>query len=298
MICTFGCGCRFDGTTNPVSVRWCLMHQTQLNETPAAERASTLEEAAEKMARRRNVQLFAPDGVIVEGVERADVEHLIEKMRARAVEKCRADLEAIGWPSAGSGERAGPWWHVMVTLGRSEDGYDVQLHPSAKGYPKVIAHCTDATDAANIAAALNQATPLAPEVGLQDGVYFASRTRHAARWRALRDSGYPVASTWIDEAGPGQTTDYADLMRRCIEEVKSAAAMIVYAEADDIAGWKGVWFEMGAACAAGVPVYFVGVPDFPSALHHPGVTFCESLNHATTLAQQVTPRRGRRNDEH
>ena len=51
---------------------------------------------ADRLARRRNAQLFAPEGVIVEGVERADVEHLVEKMRWRAIAEALADLEAIG----------------------------------------------------------------------------------------------------------------------------------------------------------------------------------------------------------
>lgn len=37
----------------------------------------------------------------------------------------------------------------------------------------------------------------------RETIYFASKTRHAPRWRALRDAGVPTASTWIDEAGEG-----------------------------------------------------------------------------------------------
>jgi hypothetical protein len=118
----------------------------------------------------------------------------------------------------------------------------------------------------------------------QPGVYIASRTRHAPKWRELRDSGYPILSTWIDEAGPGQTTDYSDLMHRCVAEAATAAALIVYAEGDDVLGWKGVWFEMGAACASDVPVFFVGTHDFPSALRHPSVFCCESFEDALALA--------------
>jgi hypothetical protein len=80
-------------------------------------------------------------------------------------------------------------------------------------------------------------------------------------------------------------------MRRCIEEASRATAFICYAEGDDIAGWKGVWFEMGAACASGVPVFFVGTHDFPSALRHPNVTFCTDLDEALRLAVKARPAR-------
>jgi len=132
-------------------------------------------------------------------------------------------------------------------------------------------------------------SPAAPEPTPR--LYIASRSRHGARWRALRDNTcLPIVSTWIDEDEPGQTEDYGDLMRRCIEEASRATAFICYAEGDDIAGWKGVWFEMGAACAAGVPVFFVGTHDFPSALRHPNVTFCASLDDAVQQALSAVPR--------
>lgn len=34
-------------------------------------------------------------------------------------------------------------------------------------------------------------------------IYVASKTRHAAKWKALINKGYNIISTWIDEAGPG-----------------------------------------------------------------------------------------------
>lgn len=35
-------------------------------------------------------------------------------------------------------------------------------------------------------------------------IYTASKTRHADKWRHLRDEiGLPINSTWIDEAGAG-----------------------------------------------------------------------------------------------
>lgn len=38
-------------------------------------------------------------------------------------------------------------------------------------------------------------------------IYGASRTSHAEKWKAWRSAGLPIVSSWIDEAGPGQTKD-------------------------------------------------------------------------------------------
>lgn len=46
------------------------------------------------------------------------------------------------------------------------------------------------------------------------GVYFASKVKHAHRWLALRAAGVKTASSWIDEAGEGETADYAELSER------------------------------------------------------------------------------------
>lgn len=135
---------------------------------------------------------------------------------------------------------------------------------------------------------------LASRAGEPNGIYVASRTRHARTWRELRAAGYPIVASWIDEAGPGETADYADLMWRCAYEASHAQAIVLYAEADDIAGWKGAWFELGAAVACGVPAFFVGVDDSQSALRHPAsalrhpaVTCCDSLAVAMARAAAV-----------
>ena len=88
------------------------------------------------------------------------------------------------------------------------------------------------------------------------GVYIASKTKHAQRWKDLRASGVPIVSTWIDEAGEGETKSYADLWSRCIREAMTAERFIIYAEPGEVL--KGALVEMGAAIAAGVPVFSVG----------------------------------------
>lgn len=88
-------------------------------------------------------------------------------------------------------------------------------------------------------------------------IYIASKTKHAEMWKELRDHhGYNIISTWIDEAGAGESADLSDLARRCIEEASFADRLILYCAPDDVL--KGALMEVGAALSAGVPVYVVG----------------------------------------
>jgi hypothetical protein len=91
------------------------------------------------------------------------------------------------------------------------------------------------------------------------GVYIASKTMHAHRWIALRDSGVCTSSTWIDEAGEGETADYAELAQRCFSEIENSTALLLYCESGEIL--KGAIVEAGAALMIGVPVLCVGVCD-------------------------------------
>jgi hypothetical protein len=96
------------------------------------------------------------------------------------------------------------------------------------------------------------------------GIYIASKTKHADRWRFLRDKvGDPIISTWIDEAGAGESNDLADLWRRCILEASTAEVLILYREPEDVL--KGGWVELGAALASGVTVFAVGIEEFTIA---------------------------------
>lgn len=97
------------------------------------------------------------------------------------------------------------------------------------------------------------------------GIYIASKTVHAPRWRELRRRGLPIISTWIDEAGAGETSDWPGLWDRCIGEASAAEALIVYRE--DGETLKGAWVEVGAALSSGKPVVAVGCSEF-SVIHH------------------------------
>lgn len=95
---------------------------------------------------------------------------------------------------------------------------------------------------------------------MNNGIYFASKVAHAPRWQALRDGGIPIISTWIDEAGPGETNDFEDLWGRCIGETMKADLVVVYREPGEVL--KGAFVELGAALATGKTVFAVGIEEF------------------------------------
>lgn len=103
-------------------------------------------------------------------------------------------------------------------------------------------------------------------------VYVASKAKYGPLWREQRDAWDGIAvivSTWIDESGEDESNDLADLWTRCIAEATSADLLIACYEEGDI--WKGAYTEIGAAFAAGKPVYLCGRPP-GSFIHHPLVT--------------------------
>lgn len=112
-------------------------------------------------------------------------------------------------------------------------------------------------------------------------LYIASKSKHGPRWRALRASGVAINSTWIDESGEGETSDWEGLWRRCIAEATGATAVILYCEPGEIL--KGAYVEVGAALAFDVPVFVVGEPA-GSFWRHRLVTRCETMEIALRLA--------------
>ena len=125
------------------------------------------------------------------------------------------------------------------------------------------------------------------------GFYVASKTTHAEMWRQRRAAGEPIISTWIDEAGQGETACFADLWTRCIGEAMFARAVILYHQHVD-QPLKGALVEVGAALAAGVPVFVVSdaAPLLGSFTNHPLITVVQSLDAAFLRA--APPRRSRR----
>ena len=116
------------------------------------------------------------------------------------------------------------------------------------------------------------------------GIYFASKTKHANKWKALRQAGVPINSTWIDEAGEGESMDLNDLWMRCIHEASTASALVLYREPDDVL--KGGWIELGAALSNGVPVHAIGCEGFTVA-HHEGIAHHASVADALATIRKT-----------
>lgn len=128
------------------------------------------------------------------------------------------------------------------------------------------------------------ANALSAPVTERRGIYTASKTKHAEKWRRLRATGLPVISTWIDEAGEGESADLADLWIRCVREASTCQVLILYREPADIL--KGAWIEMGSALAVGIPVLAVGIREFTIA-HHPGVEHFDGIVSAVARARAI-----------
>lgn len=110
-------------------------------------------------------------------------------------------------------------------------------------------------------------------------IYVASKAKHGAFWRRLRERGYPICSSWIDESEPGQTTDWPGLWSRVVSEVSESDCLIHLLFPGETP--KGALVEVGVALARGVPVYWVGREYQCCA--HPLVTMCKTLNEAFNL---------------
>jgi len=119
-------------------------------------------------------------------------------------------------------------------------------------------------------------------------------------WRDLRGAGFPIISSWIDEAGPGETASLGDLWTRVAREVSSAERLVLYVQPDDFP-LKGALVEVGIAIGCRVPVFVVapGVAldarsfrPIGSWMCHPGVTYAKSLHEAfaAAITEQEAPR--------
>ena len=117
-------------------------------------------------------------------------------------------------------------------------------------------------------------------------IYIASKVKHADRWRKIA-SAHPVSSSWIYEAGEGETTDFNDLWSRCLAEATQSKALVAYRE--DGETMKGAWAEIGAALSHGVPVHAVGLEDFTIGKFQ-GITHHKTMKDAVTAALKE-PRR-------
>lgn len=119
-------------------------------------------------------------------------------------------------------------------------------------------------------------------------LYVASRASIPARsamWRELRDKhNFDIVSTWIDEAGEGETNDFVELWTRIWREISGCDGLILYAEKDDFP-LKGALVEVGIALgmdkrvAAILPFELENRTLRPvgSWLKHPNVYVCTTM---------------------
>lgn len=87
-------------------------------------------------------------------------------------------------------------------------------------------------------------------------IYVASRASIPERslmWRQLRDDGWQITSSWIDEAGEGETADFTELWDRIMREIAAARKLVLFAHSDDFP-LKGAILEAGIALGMGKPV--------------------------------------------
>jgi hypothetical protein len=133
------------------------------------------------------------------------------------------------------------------------------------------------------------------------GIYVASKASNPERpamWRRLRKFGVPIISSWIDEAGPGETECLSQLWSRIESEIHLSQALIIYAESEDFP-LKGALVEVGMAITARVPIFatFPNVCIDPQScrpvgswIRHPSVTVFKDLHKAIVLARGVIAR--------
>ncbi len=185
-----------------------------------------------------------------------------------------------------------PFCGAAIHIRKGVNGYG---HCKTEGCHASRAQIVSLDDQKQVAAWNRRALTAAPvrEEGgaVRRGVYVASRAsapERPAMWRNLRAQGHPIISTWIDEAGEGESHDLGDLWGRILREVTSAQRLVLYAEAEDFP-LKGAYVEVGMALAAGVPVFVVApgvaldarsLRPLGSWAKHPLVTFCDTVEEA------------------
>lgn len=122
---------------------------------------------------------------------------------------------------------------------------------------------------------------------MSNGIYVASKVKHAPLWRQYRNQGYPIIASWIDQDAPGVITDWAVFWDRLVKEASTCRALVAY-RADDTEVWKGALVEIGSALAHGIPVFIAGkLPEGHSWLEHPLVELYHGLDRAMELAHDL-----------
>lgn len=118
------------------------------------------------------------------------------------------------------------------------------------------------------------------------GIYIASKTKHADKWKAYRTAGFPIISTWIDEAGPDESDSLTGLWLRCVTEATNAAVLVAYREKDEIL--KGAMIEIGCALSQPRLVLLAGDWEGFTFVNHPAVKNVENINTAFSIAMKAS----------
>lgn len=93
-------------------------------------------------------------------------------------------------------------------------------------------------------------------------IYVASRAsipERSAMWRQLRADGVNIVSSWIDEAGSGETANLSEHWQNICKEIISSERLILYVQETDFP-LKGAFVEVGIALGHSIPVCVV-TPD-------------------------------------
>lgn len=122
---------------------------------------------------------------------------------------------------------------------------------------------------------------------MTEKIYTASKVKHADMWKRLRAAGANIISTWIDEAGPGETDDFEELWERIRLEVQLCDVLVLYVEPGDVL--KGGLVEVGMALAGRKPVVIVSPSgkvneQVGSWVAHPLVSFADTVEKACGFA--------------
>lgn len=142
-----------------------------------------------------------------------------------------------------------------------------------------------------------------PPLKIGKAIYVASRasvSERPAMWKRLRDvEEWPIVSTWIDEAGPGETKDMSELWHRIHVEILNSAGVILFATASDFP-LKGAFIEVGIALGLGHPVAVI-LPEVEidpvnfapvgSWVKHPHVKVCADVWEARAWINRFAPGR-------
>jgi hypothetical protein len=138
-------------------------------------------------------------------------------------------------------------------------------------------------------------------VKTREGVYVASKSRHGPLWLGLRERGFPVTSSWIDEWGPRATASKSESSERCLREAAESRVMLFYIHGNDM--MFGAVAEWGAAASHGRHVFVVQRPG-SSGCHwmmtsHPLVHVMDTLGAALEAAADAVnvPHNYRRHED-